>query len=231
MSPSASFWKVWLQTPSTSWKWNKHKWLHGRWYGVNLLSDNNGLTMYEYKTGWTMIFIMNMKVEQWYLQDVNFKFTPSHACFNYFPEFICPHMMIPLILLINMTFLWHLRMSRLKKILPQGEHTNPTPKWTFLTWAQIVACEVDGPSLQPSTWHLYTHLMPPPEHRGVACGLEWPPLKLREQLERKVLLSDLQDWRLQVLWTPEGVVGRWWCRGHGMAFWKEVGMGEGGSEM
>ena len=25
----------------------------------------------------------------------------------------------------------------------------------------MVVCEVDGPSLQPSTQHLYTHLMPP----------------------------------------------------------------------
>ena len=24
---------------------------------------------------------------------------------------------------------------------------------TFLIWAQRAACEVDGPSLQPSTWH------------------------------------------------------------------------------
>ena len=176
-----------------------------------------------------MIFIMNMKVEQWYLPDVNFKFTPSHASFNYSPESICPHMTIPLILLINVTFLWHLRTSRLKEVLPQGEHTNPTPKWTFLAWAQIVAREVDGPSLQPSTQHLYTHLTPPPEHRGLACGLEWPPPKLREQLERQVLLSDLQDRRLQVQWTPEGVVGRWWHWGHGKAFgrrlrWEKVGV-------
>ena len=165
-----------------------------------------------------MIFIMSMKVEQWYLQDVNFKFTPSPACFNYSPESICSHMMIPLILLINMTFLWHLRMSRLKKVLLQGEHTNPTPKWTFLTWAQIVAHEVDGPSLQPSTQHLYTCLTPPPEYGGVACGLEWPPPKVREQLERQAPLPDLQDQKLWVLWTPEGVVGRWWHWGHGKAF-------------
>ena len=131
MSPGASFWKVWLQTPSASWKWNEHKWIHDSWYGVNLLSDNNGLTMDEYKTGWTVVFIMSMKVEQWYLQDVNFKFTLSNACFNYSPESICSHVMIPLILLINMTFLWCLRMSRLKKVLPQGEHTNPTPSAPF----------------------------------------------------------------------------------------------------
>ena len=52
-------------------------------------------------------------------------------------------------------------MSRLKKVLLQSGHTNPTPRCTFLTWAQIAACEVDGPSLQPSTWHWYTHLAPP----------------------------------------------------------------------
>ena len=108
-----------------------------------------------------MIFTMNMKVEQWYLQDVNFKFTPSHTCFNYSQKSINSHVMIPLILLVDMTFLWHLRTSRLKKVLPQRENTSLIPKWAFLTWAQIVACEVDGPSLQPSTWHLYTHLMLP----------------------------------------------------------------------
>ena len=51
-------------------------------------------------------------------------------------------------------FLWHLKVSGLKKDLLQRGHTNPTPKCTFCTCAQMVAWEVDGPSLQPSTWHL-----------------------------------------------------------------------------
>ena len=58
-------------------------------------------------------------------------------------------------------------MSGLKKDLLQREHTNPTPKWTLCMWAQMVALEVDGPSLQPSTWHWYMLLMPPNwMHRG-----------------------------------------------------------------
>ena len=61
-------------------------------------------------------------------------------------------------------------MSGLKKVLPQREHTNVTPKWTFLTWAQMVACEVDGPSLQPSTQHLHTHLIPQPEFKGAGMA-------------------------------------------------------------
>ena len=58
-------------------------------------------------------------------------------------------------------FLWCLNVSGLKKDLLQRGHTNPTPKCTLCTWVQMVAQEVDGPSLQPSTWHLYTLLMPP----------------------------------------------------------------------
>ena len=54
-------------------------------------------------------------------------------------------------------------------------------------WAQMVAHEVDGSSLQSSTQHLYTLLIPQPEFGGVAYGLEWPPLELREQLERQPL--------------------------------------------
>ena len=50
-------------------------------------------------------------------------------------------------------FLWHLMTSKLKKVLLQRGYTNLTPKCTPHTWALIVAHEVDGPSLQPSTWH------------------------------------------------------------------------------
>ena len=58
-------------------------------------------------------------------------------------------------------FLWHLSTSRLKKVLSQRGHTNPNPRWTFLTWALMVAHEVDGSSLQPSTQHWYMHFAPP----------------------------------------------------------------------
>ena len=58
-------------------------------------------------------------------------------------------------------FLWQLNMSGLKKDLLQRRHTNHTPKCTLCMWVQMVAQEVDGPSLQPSTWHLYILLMPP----------------------------------------------------------------------
>ena len=57
--------------------------------------------------------------------------------------------------------LWCQKVSWLKKDLLQEGHTNPTPKCTLHTFAEMVAHEVDGPSLQPSTWHLYTHLTPP----------------------------------------------------------------------
>ena len=81
-------------------------------------------------------------------------------------------------------------------------------------------------SPQPGTCRLIWH--PPPEFREVACGPEWPPLKLQGQLERQVLQPDLQDWRLQVPSIPV-VVGRWWCWKQGKAFLGEVEMGEGGS--
>ena len=93
--------------------------------------------------------------------------------------------------ILIMIFLWCLKTSRLKKVLLQSGHTNPTPRCTFLTWVQIAALEVDGPSLQPSTWHWYTHLVPPswilrgciwasmlPSGAGVAAGgadtVVWP---------------------------------------------------------
>ena len=34
----------------------------------------------------------------------------------------------------------------------KGAH-QPHPRCTFLMWVQTAAREVDGPSLQPSTWH------------------------------------------------------------------------------
>ena len=61
---------------------------------------------------------------------------------------------------INMTFLVALECVLLKNDLPQEGHTNLTPKCILYTCAQIVACGVDGPSLQPSTWHLYTFWCP-----------------------------------------------------------------------
>ena len=131
--------------------------------------------MDEYRTGWAMIFTMNKKkgVEQWYLQwnmkvkqwYLQWTWRLNHDIYRiWILNLLLPHTHFndsPYSILINMTFLWHLSTSGLKKVLPQREHTNLTPKWTFLTWAQMLAHDVDGPSLQPSTWHLYTHLMPP----------------------------------------------------------------------
>ena len=57
--------------------------------------------------------------------------------------------------------MWCLNVSGLKKDLLQRVHTNPTPKCTLHMWVQMVAQEVDRPSLQPSIWHLCTLLMPP----------------------------------------------------------------------
>ena len=42
-----------------------------------------------------------------------------------------------------------------------GHTQTPLPKCTLHMYAQIVAHEVDGPPVQPSTQHLYTLLMPP----------------------------------------------------------------------
>ena len=71
----------------------------------------------------------------------------------------------------------------------------------------MVAHEVDEPSLQPSTWHIYMHLMSQAKCKGVAYWQGSPPLKLGAQLERQAPLPVLQDQRLQVLWTPEGADG------------------------
>ena len=127
-------------------------------------------------------------------------------------------------------FLWCLSTSGLKKVLPQREHTNLTPRCTFLTWAQIAACEVDGPSLQPSTQHWYTCFVPPicilrgciwasmsPSGAGVAAG--------------QTLWPGLQDLKLQVLWTLERVVGKQRNWELSEIFLEEVGRGEGGSTM
>ena len=111
-------------------------------------------------------------------------------------------------------FLWLQKESGLKKDLQQRGHTNPTPICTFCMWAQMVAQEVEGPSLQPSTWHLYTLLMPPAECKGVACGQGLPALKLEEQLERQTPVPDPEEQRLQILWSPEGVDGRQWQKGY-----------------
>ena len=47
-------------------------------------------------------------------------------------------------------------------------HANLTPMCSLHMCAQIEACEVDSPSVQPSTWHLYTPLSPPNcRQRGV----------------------------------------------------------------
>ena len=66
------------------------------------------------------------------------------------PPFIdtTPDMTSP-IYMFKWPFLWHLKVSGLKKDLLQRGHTNPTPKCTLLMCAQMVAWKVDGPSLQP----------------------------------------------------------------------------------
>ena len=62
---------------------------------------------------------------------------------------------------IKMTFLVVLESVWVEEWFATRGTTNPTAKCTMHTCVQIVACEVDGPSLQPSTWHLYTLLMLP----------------------------------------------------------------------
>ena len=91
--------------------------------------------------------------KKWYLQLI-WNYSPPTIYWQ-FPSAISPFYKLV------WPFLWCWKVSGLKKDLLQRGHTNPTPKCTFGMWAQMVAWEVDGPSLQPSTWHLYTLLMPP----------------------------------------------------------------------
>ena len=83
-------------------------------------------------------------------------------------------------------------------------------------------------SPQPGT---YTSTScPPAECKGVACWQGLASLKLGGQQESQPPLPVLQDWRLLVLWTPEGVDGRQWCMGYGefscgevrLEIWKDV---------
>ena len=121
--------------------------------------------------------------------------------------------------------MWCWKVSGLKKDLLQEGHINPTPKCTLHTCVQMVVHEVDGPSLQPSTWHWYTHLTIPAEYKGVAYLWRWPPLKLEGQLERQTSLPGSQDQRHQVLWTPGGMDGGLWWMGCGRLSCEEVGLG------
>ena len=136
---------------------------------------------------------------------------------NYYNSSVYTILLLPYFYWLKWLFLW----SRLKKDLLQEGHTNPTPRCTLHTCVQMITWEVDGPSLQPSTWHQYTHLMPPAEYKGVAYWWEWPPLKLEEQLERQPSLPGLQDQGHQVLWTPEGADGRWCRMGCGRLSYEE----------
>ena len=120
-------------------------------------------------------------------------------------------------------------MSGLKKDLLHKGHNNPTTKCTLHTYTEMVAHEVDGPSLQPSTWHWYTHLTPSAEYEGVAYWQGLPPLKLEGQVERQTSLPGLQDQELQVLWTLEGTDGRWWQMGYGRFSCEGVGLRIGGN--
>ena len=87
------------------------------------------------------------------------------------------------------TYIWLFSMTPEGiQIEVQEGHANLTPKWSLCICVQIAACEVDGPSLHPSTWHLYTLLTPPTTGEGVPCGQEWPPPKLVQQLRRRPLM-------------------------------------------
>ena len=62
---------------------------------------------------------------------------------------------------INVTLLVMPEGVRVEKgTVAKGAH-QPHPKCTLHMCVQMVAWEIDGPSLQPAIWHLYTLLMPP----------------------------------------------------------------------
>ena len=98
---------------------------------------------------------------------------------------------------IKMTFLVASECVQVEEwFATRGTH-QPHPRFTLHTCTQMVAHEVNGPSLQPSTWHLYTHLTPPIEYEGAACQWGELPLKL-VKLPMHVLSFVLQTQRLQV---------------------------------
>ena len=126
-------------------------------------------------------------------------------------------------------FLWYLNVSGLKKGFLQRGHTNPTPKCTLHTWVQMVTWEVDGPSLQPSTWHLYTLLMPP---NWMQRGCMWAGMsssKTGGTVKRQTPVPALQEQMLQVLWISKGVDGKWSRKGYGESSEEEVRMWVGRS--
>ena len=105
-----------------------------------------------------------------------------------------------------------------------GAH-QPHPRCTLHTCAQMVAWEVDGPSLQPLTWHWYTHLMPP----------SW--------IQRGCILAGMVSSKAGgtagetavIAWSVGsgtsgpvdswGADGRWWQMGCGGLSYEEVGLG------
>ena len=83
-------------------------------------------------------------------------------------------------------FLWCLRASELGKVLAQEGHANLTPKWSLWTWAQIVKCEVESPSLHPPPGTYRPSWCPLTIGKGVPCGWGKPPPKLVIQLKREL---------------------------------------------
>ena len=92
----------------------------------------------------------------------------------------------------------------------------PTPLSNALCM-QIVACEVDGPLVQPSTWHLYTLLTPPSEGKGLHMGRDsllrslWWHWRRDFQCLLFFLCHKTRDFRCHLLRLL-----RWWLgNGHG----------------
>ena len=107
-------------------------------------------------------------------------------------------------------FLWCLKVSGLKKDLLQRGNTNPTAKCTVCTWAHMVTWEVDGPSLQPSTWHLYTLLMPT---IWMQRGYMWAGIS---SSKTGGTVKEADSSVCSVETEASGSLDFWWCR------WKMV---------
>ena len=126
-------------------------------------------------------------------------------------------------------FLWHLRLSELRNVQPQEGHADLTPKWAWHTCAHIVTWEVDGPLLQPLTWHLYTPLMPPTFRQRSVMWMGMATSKVWETADEGPLVPvqspqlQLQRLQVQLLRGQLGyggggygnIFGWGWGRGHG----------------
>ena len=102
-------------------------------------------------------------------------------------------------------FLWHRKVSGLKKDLPQRLAHQPHSQM-YLSYVSTDG-RLMGPLCSPQPDICTSFWCPLAECKGVACGWGSPPLKLEEQLERQTPVPHLQGQKLQVLWTPDG--GRW----------------------